>query len=90
MTCGIDDLLDNAKFTDDKHILDKFQSWGLDLLSNNQETRKEGPGEMVERAIVYKALRRTGYLKLRDDCFFAWLILILLNEEVVVWRKCRP
>lgn len=82
----IDDLIDGAKSTDDKHVLEKISEEAEDLLSTIQETRKEGleDGEMGVGNIVYKVLRRAGYLdKLWDLIASLYDDVNSLNEEVV-------
>jgi len=82
----IDDLIDSAKSTDDKHVLEKISEEAEDLLSTIQETRKEGleDGEMGVGNIVYKVLRRAGYLdKLWDLIASLYDDVNSVNEDVV-------
>lgn len=86
----IDDLIEKSNSTDDTHILEELSDKAEELLSIIQDTRKKGlkDGEMGVGNIVYKVLRRAGYLdKLWDlisDLYDSiYSISESVNEEVV-------
>lgn len=81
----IDDLIEKSKSTDDTHILEELSDKAEELLSTIQSTRKEGlkDGEMGTGNIVYKVLRRAGYLdKLWDLISDLYDSINSINESI--------